>query len=40
MKYSWEFKLECVENYKIGKSNIKPKYTKCRQREFSHKVIE
>lgn len=40
MKYSWEFKLECVENYKIGKCNIKPKYTKCSQREFSHKVRE
>lgn len=22
MKYSWEFKLECVKNYKIGKSNV------------------
>lgn len=40
MKYSWEFKLECVENYKIGKSSVKPKYAKCNQREFSHKVRE
>ena len=24
MKYSYEFKLECVKNYKKGKQNIKP----------------
>ena len=24
MKYSYEFKLECVKNYKEGKQNIKP----------------
>lgn len=24
MKYSWEYKLQCVENYKAGKDNIKP----------------
>ena len=40
MKYTWEFKLECIENYKIGKSNVKPKYAKCNQKEFSHKVRE
>lgn len=40
MKYSWEFKLECIENYKIGKSNVKPKHAKCNQIEFSHKVRE
>lgn len=40
MKYSWEFKLECVKNYKIGKSNVKPEYAKCNQKGFSHKVRE
>ena len=40
MKYSWEFKLECVKNYQIGKSNVKPECAKCNQKEFSHKVRE
>lgn len=40
MKYSWEFKLECVTNYKIGKINTKPEYTKCSQKEFIVKLKE
>ncbi len=34
MKYSWEYKLQCVENYKIGKQNIKPKWCKLNNRNF------
>ena len=28
MKYSWEFKLECVEEYMRGRWKEKPNYTK------------
>lgn len=38
MKYTWEFKLECVENYKAGIKNIKPTYAKCSDREFDNTV--
>ena len=38
MKYSWRFKLECVENYKTGIKNRKPDYAKCSDRKFDPTV--
>ena len=40
MKYTWEIKLECVENYKGGLKNIKPDYAKCSNKIFGDKVRE
>ena len=34
MKYSYEFKLECVKNYKEGKQNIKPEWCKLSNHNF------
>ena len=34
MKYSFEFKLECVKNYKEGKQNIKPEWCKLSNHDF------
>ena len=34
MKYSYEFKLECVKNYKEGKQNIKPEWCKLSSHNF------
>jgi len=34
MKYSWEFKLECVEEYLKGRWKEKPGYAKCSDRDF------
>ena len=38
MKYSYEFKLECVNNYKQGKQNVKPEWM--TPKEFRDKVRE
>ena len=38
MKYTWEFKLECVENYKSGFKNTKPDYAKCSNEDFGKMV--
>ncbi len=34
MKYGWEFKLKCVEDYKKGKWTDKPGYAGCSERDF------
>ena len=34
MKYSYEFKLECVKNYKEGKCNTKPEWCKLSNHNF------
>ena len=34
MRYSYEFKLECVKNYKEGKPNIKPVWCKLNNHNF------
>ena len=38
MKYTWQFKLECVKNYKKGITTPVPEYSKMNQREFNRKV--
>lgn len=38
MKYSWEFKLECVEEYLKGRWVEKPEYAKCSIKVFRDKV--
>ena len=40
MKYSLEFKLECVNKYKNGEHIRKPDNCKCEQREFMRKIRE
>ncbi len=39
MKYSWEFKLECVEKYKKGIRISKPDYSNCDPAHFSSQVL-
>ena len=39
MKYSWEFKLECVEKYLKGEWTETPEYVKSRT-TFRHKITE
>lgn len=39
MKYSWEFKLECVEKYKKGIRISKPDYSNCDSEHFSKQVL-
>lgn len=38
MKYTWQFKLECVNNYKKGITTPVPEYSKMTQRTFNGKV--
>ena len=38
MKYTWQFKLECVKNYKKGITTPVPEYSKMTQRTFNGKV--
>ena len=40
MKYSWEFKLECVEEYLKGRWAEKPDYSKCSTVTFHRKISE
>ncbi len=40
MKYSWEFKLECVEEYLKGRWKEKPNYAKCSDERFHDKIAE
>ena len=40
MKYSWKFKLECIEAYLKGKWIEKPEYAKCSTKEFHDKIIQ
>ena len=40
MKYSWEFKLECVEEYLKGRWKEKPEYAKCSDLRFHHSINE
>lgn len=40
MKYSWEFKLECVEKYLKGEWAEKPDCTKTSDRAFHNKILE
>lgn len=39
MKYSWKFKLECIEAYLKGKWIEKPECAKCSTKEFHDKII-
>jgi transposase len=39
MKYDWKFKLQCVEDYKIGKWTKKPKQSGCSDVTFRHKIV-
>lgn len=38
MKYSYEFKLECVNNYKQGKQNVKPDWCKLNNHNFITRI--
>ena len=38
MKYNWEFKLKCVEEYLKGKYVEKPEYTSCSDDTFKSKI--
>lgn len=38
MKYTWEYKLKRVENYKARIKNIKPTCTKCSDYTFSFQI--
>ena len=38
MKYNWEFKLECVEEYLKGRWKEKPEYVRCSDDTFNHKI--
>lgn len=38
MKYSWEFKLECVEKYLKGEWADRPSYTKTSEKEFHNRI--
>jgi len=40
MKYSWEFKLECVEKYLKGKMVEKPASTTCTKKRFHDNILE
>ena len=40
MKYSWEFKLECVEEYLKGKWAKKPESTTCPEKRFHDNILE
>ncbi len=40
MKYDWEFKLKCVEDFKKGKWSEKPDYAKCSDLHFHAKIVE
>lgn len=39
MKYSWKFKLACVEKYKKGIKISKPNYSNCDSEHFSKQVL-
>lgn len=39
MKYSWKFKLECVEKYKMGVRISKPDCSNCDSVHFSKQVL-
>ena len=38
MKYNWEFKLKCVEDYKKGKWTEKPEDVKCKDKTFHNRI--
>lgn len=40
MKYSWEFKLECVEKYLKGEWAEKPESTTSTEKNFHDKIVE
>lgn len=39
MKYSWKFKLECVEKYKKGVRISKPDFSNCDAAHFTRQVL-